>query len=74
MAKTIGLKKALEFMSRKSRLMMMHTTESPYGKAYYVVPGGHIKPDVAQKIISRPDVRAAANGLFPGQNQTWTMV
>ena len=72
--KAIGLKKALELMRVDGhRLMSMHTTDSPNGKAFYVVPGGYVEPDTAQKIIARPDVIPQDDGLFPGHPQTWKM-
>jgi hypothetical protein len=69
--KSIGMKRALIAMSKGARLMKMHTSGSPAGYAYYVVPGGYIEPDQAQKIIERPDVVSNNDGLFPGLPQSW---
>ncbi len=49
--KAIGLKKALDMMRLQgTRLVQMHTAGSPEGLAHYVVPGGYVEPDVAEKI------------------------
>jgi hypothetical protein len=72
--KAIGLKKALELMRVEGhRLMSMCTTESPSGKAFYIVPGGYVEPETAYKIMARPDVIPQDDGLFPGHPQTWKM-
>jgi hypothetical protein len=72
--KAIGLKKAMEMMHRHgTRLVQMHTDSSPDGLAHYVIPGGYVEPDVAEKIKSHPLVRAGEDGLFPGHDQTWRM-
>jgi hypothetical protein len=69
--KTIGLKRALIAMSKGARLMKMHANNLPNGYAYYIVPGGYIRPDQAQKIIDRPDVCVYDDGLLSGHPQTW---
>lgn len=72
--KAIGLKKALELMRIQGhRLMLMHTTGSENGHAYYVVPGGYVEPDTARKIMERPDVQPQDDGLFPGHPQSWVL-
>lgn len=72
--KAIGLKKALDMMRLQgTRLVQMHTTGSPEGVAHYVIPGGYVEPDVAEKIKTNPQVVAGEDGLFPGHNQTWRM-
>jgi hypothetical protein len=65
-AKPLSLKKALEFMARGSCLMNQ-------GGTYYVVPGGSVDPNTARVIMNRPDVRGAADCLWPGLDQTWRM-
>lgn len=73
--KTMGYKKALEAMSRAgTRLVKMREERSPSGFAYYLVPGGYIDPAVADKLRSHPYCRANEDGLFPGHDQTWTMM
>lgn len=70
--KAIGLRKALDMLRLPGHaLMLMHTNDSPTGRAYYIVPGGYVAPETAQKIIAHPGVRANGDGLFDGQTQTW---
>lgn len=70
--KAIGFKKALDLLRLPGRrLVFMHTPSSPNGRAYYVVPGGYVEPETAQKIIAQADVICGKDGLFPGHAQTW---
>lgn len=72
--KAIGLKKAIDLMQRtETRLVRMHTDSAPDGYAHYLIPGGYVEPDVAEKIKKRPGVVAGNDGLFPGHDQTWRM-
>lgn len=65
----LGIKRAVELMRLPDhRLMLMHT---PAGLFYFVVPGGPIERSDAEKIITRPDVHAFDDGLFPGSTQSW---
>jgi len=68
MTKPIGLKKSVSYLERGSRLMVMH---APEGKHFYIVPGGRVEHDTAQKIIQREDVIEFDDGLFPGVPQSW---
>jgi hypothetical protein len=75
--RSIGLKRAIEFLrNRGSRLLLMHT-KAPTNKTaeleYYVVPGGYITVIEAQKILERPDVQPYDDGLFPNCTQSWKM-
>lgn len=65
------LNKALDLMHTGSRLMQMNKAGDAV--AWYLVPGGEVSDDIAKDIISRPDVRANNDGLFPGISQTWRM-
>jgi hypothetical protein len=38
---------------------------------HFIVPGGLVDEQVAQKIKDHPLVRAGKDGLFPGHEQTW---
>lgn len=70
--KAVGIKKAMDLMHRTgTRLVRMCTDQSPEGVAYYLVPGGYVAPDTAEKIMKHPAVVAGADGLFPGHDQTW---
>lgn len=65
----IRLNKVIDMMRLPDpRLMVMHTGE---GDHFYVVPGGRVDRNDAQKIIQRPDVHQFDDGLFPGNPQSW---
>jgi hypothetical protein len=70
--KIISLKQALALLrqSKHHRIVLMHTQE---GQAYFVVPGGRLDTRDAIKIISRFDVAAYDEGLFPNAPQSWKM-
>ena len=68
MSKPIGLRKSISYLERGSRLMIMNATD---GKHFYIVPGGRVEHDTAQKIIDREDVIVFDDGLFPGSPQSW---
>jgi hypothetical protein len=52
-------------------LMKMHDKD---GTAFFVVPGGRLRNDDAEKIIARTDIVPDNNGLFPGVDQSWRMM
>lgn len=73
--KAIGYKKALDMMGRTgTRLVKMRADGSASGFAYYIVPGGYVEPDTAEKIKAHPFVQAMEDGLFPGMDQTWRLL
>lgn len=62
---------AVDLLHRKdTRLMIMHCSD---GDHFYVVPGGRVNRDDAQKILLRPDIIEFDDGLFPGNPQSWRM-
>jgi hypothetical protein len=72
--KKIGLNRAIDMMrSPGTRLVKMHTNDSPEGFAHYLIPGGYVAPDTAEKIKQHPLVRSSEDGLFPGHDQTWRL-
>jgi len=74
MKKPLGLKRAIDLMRLPgTRLVRMFTVGSPEGYAHYIIPGGYVEPDTAEKIKARPDVIAGEDGLFPNVDQTWRM-
>lgn len=73
--KAIGYKVALEKMRRHGvRLVRMRASNAEGGFAHYVVPGGYVESATAQKLKEHPFMRANEDGLFPGHDQTWTMM
>jgi len=72
--KVIGIRKAMDMMRFPgTRLVKMHTNAAPEGFAHYIVPGGYIAPETAEKIKQHPLVKCSEDGLFFGQAQTWRM-
>lgn len=70
--KPLSLKKAMDLMRLPgTRLVRMFTVGSPDGYAHYVVPGGYVEPETAERIKNRDDVIAGEDGLFPNIDQTW---
>jgi hypothetical protein len=45
----------------------------PKGYRWFVVPGGPVKNEVAEKIKAHPSVVAGKDGLWPSMDQTWKM-
>ncbi len=73
--KAIGYRDALDKMGRVgTRLVKMRADGSPTGFSYYLVPGGYVEPDTAEKLKKHPFCRANEDGLFPGHDQTWTLM
>lgn len=72
--KEIGFKKAIDIMRKPgTRLIRMRQDAALDGFAHYVVPGGYVSADTAQKIKDHPQVFAGKDGLFPGHDQTWRL-
>jgi hypothetical protein len=71
--KSIGYKKAIEKMRQPgTRMIRQYTRQSRDGYAHFVVPGGYVEPEVAQKIKDHPQIVGGKDGFFPGHDQTWT--
>lgn len=61
--------KAVDLLHRTgTRMMIMHASD---GDHFYIVPGGRVNRDDAQKILQRPDIQEFDDGLFPGNPQSW---
>jgi hypothetical protein len=68
--KAIGFSRAMDLMRLPgTRLIKSRSGDSEF--AHYVVPGGYVEPDVAEKIKKHPQVTASQDGLWPGLDQTW---
>jgi hypothetical protein len=66
----IAIQRVKDRMRSGAPLVRMH---SPTGVRWYVVPGGEVSEQIAQKIIAEPDVFPANDGLFPGIPQTYRL-
>ena len=66
----VELNKALEFMRRGSRLVELHSKNNT---EWWIVPGGYVSTDVAERIKRHPRAVGQQDALFPGLHQTWRM-
>jgi hypothetical protein len=71
--KAVGYKKAIDQM-RLPGTRLIKTYYGSGGCVHYVVPGGYIEPDVAEKIKNHPQVTAGQDGLWPSHPQTWRIL
>jgi hypothetical protein len=62
--------------SRLVRMNVNHrvTAKTPFGAAWFLVPGGEVGQDVAARVIDMPDVVGGEDSLFPGLDQTYRIV
>jgi hypothetical protein len=63
--------KALNRMRTGSTLI--HMSPDRYNYSWFVVPGGPVKNEVADRIKRHPAVVAGKDGLWPRHDQTWRM-
>lgn len=63
---------AIDRMRDGGVLVHMHGKTSE--KQWYVIPGGPISDETAEKIKKRPDIIGQKDGLSPGHDQTWRMI
>ena len=54
-------------------LVDMKTNGSKFGRQFFVVPGGPVSDDVAQKILKHPLCHEVDGGLFPGIPQSYAL-
>jgi hypothetical protein len=67
----IKYERAIDLMRGGGRLCKMHNGGG--GFTHYLVPGGLVTTDTAEKIKQHPFVHPGQDGLFPGLDQTWAM-
>lgn len=69
---SLTYKKACAALTKRgSRLMKMHTKD---GSQWFVIPGGRVSDDDAEKILQRANLTTCDDGLFPGIPQSWKLV
>jgi hypothetical protein len=70
-SKYLNFKKAVDLLRQHDRrLVLMHTAG---GDHYYVVPGGIVTHEHAQRILQRGDIQQLDPGLFPNNPQSWRL-
>ena len=69
----ISNEQALKRM-REGAVLLHMSRKHPNDYRWFVVPGGPIKPETADKIKNHPSVVAQKDGLWPGHDQTWRML
>jgi hypothetical protein len=63
--------RAIDLMHEHGRcLALMHTVHGP---RWFIIPGAEVSEETAEAIRKMPNVKAAADALFPGMSQTWRM-
>ena len=69
--KYIGLKKSFDLMHRKGTRLIKQVA---HGETHwYVVPGGLVTEETAERIREHPLVYSGKDGLWPGMEQIWRM-
>jgi hypothetical protein len=70
---TKSFNRAMDAMRRPgSRLIQ---TNHQGGPDFWIAPGGvRIEPDIARRVIAHPQVVGGKDALFPGHDQTWTIL
>jgi hypothetical protein len=72
--KTMPYAKATDLLRQPGFLLMQFNSNNvKRGREYYVVPGGRVTDDVAEKILQHPLIHEVDGGLFPGHPQSWSL-
>jgi hypothetical protein len=70
---TIGYERALERMREGATLTLMYDQKAPGGFQHFIVPGGKVDVETAEKLKGHASVVVDSSGLFPGNPQAWRM-
>ena len=62
---------ALKLLRQPDHLLQLMHTKG--GQEFFVMPGGPVTKETAQKILGRPDVQPFESGLFPDCPQSWKL-
>ena len=73
LVRTPSEKLALDYLRDGGVLVHMHS-HGATEKQWFVVPGGAVEDQTADRIKQRPDVIGQRDGLWPNHDQTWRMV
>ena len=66
--------KAIDLMRRPQALLILtYSPDAASGRAFFIVPGGRVSDEVAQKLLERNDMQPADSGLLPGHPQSWRL-
>jgi hypothetical protein len=65
---------ALKHMRTGHPLQEMHNSPPRKGQSWFVIPIGEVADVDARKLLERPDVQPAFDGLFPGVSQTYRII
>lgn len=65
----IKLNRAIDLLRLPDRRLIKQTHNGR--TRHFIVPGGDVNDDVAQKIKEHPLVCGERDGLFPDMEQTW---
>lgn len=67
--RSISFTRAMDMLRRRGTCMIMqHHHGEP---RHYIVPGGYVEQEIADKIKAHPQVSAGRDGIWNGMDQTW---
>jgi len=71
--KLIAFKVATEMLRQPGCILIEMKTKTRDGHEFYIVPGGPVSEETAQKILEHPLCHKVDSGLFPGISQSWSL-
>jgi hypothetical protein len=72
--RTLSFDEAIDRLRRPGCVLVeMKTSESKFGRQFFVVPGGPVTDEVAKKILQHPLCHEVDTGLFPGIPQSYSL-
>ena len=74
MQATLNFNKAIERLRQPGCVLVdMKAPNTEFGRQFFVVPGGPVTDEMAQKILAHPLCHEVDNGLFPGIPQSYSL-
>ena len=71
---TLNFNDATERLRRPDCVLVdMKAPNTKFGRQFFVVPGGPISDEVAQKVLAHPLCHEVDGGLFPGIPQSYSL-
>ena len=71
---TLNFDEAINRLRRPDCVLVdMKAPNTKFGRQFFVVPGGSISDEVAQKVLAHPLCHEVDSGLFPGIPQSYSL-
>ena len=71
---TLNFDEAINRLRRPNCVLVdMKAPNTKFGRQFFVVPGGPISDEVAQKVLAHPLCHEVDSGLFPGIPQSYAL-